>query len=275
MKEGPWVTKRQLKHELRQLGLSAGQTVMLHASVKKIGWIVGGPQTVLDAIFNLLTPDGTLMMLVSWEDNPYDLARWSEPRRHAYREECPAFDPASSRADRREMSILAEYLRSWPGSRRSRHPFGYAAVGKLAENLLQDEPLHYRNGPGSPLEKLCEVNGKVLLLGAPTASVTLLHYAEHVAQIPHKQIDRYTMPLLVDGVRTWVEFEEYDTTNGIVPWPTDYFHTIIEEYIAQDYGTQGTVGRASCYLFDAAHLTTYGVTWMEHHFTTDRGGHGG
>ncbi len=264
--EKTFVTKSKLISEIRDLGVSEGQAVMLHASVKNIGWIVGGPQIILEALLNILTPTGTLMMLVSWEDNPYDLDRWTEERRQAYLKECPAFDPMSSRADTREMGILTECLRSWPNSIRSCHPFGYSAVGELASYLIKHQQFQYREGAGSPLEKLCEVDGKVLLLGSPTAKVTLLHYAESIAQVPNKKIDRYKMPILQNGKRTWVEFEEYDTTHGIVPWSGDYFQTIVDEYIDKGHGVHGSVGMAQCYLFDAKELNNYSVDWMERNF---------
>jgi len=94
---------------------------MLHASVRAIGWIVGGPDTVLQALLDILTPEGTLMMYVGWEDSPYELAQWPEDRQRAYLEECPPFDPARSRAYRK-WGILTEYFRTWPGARRSDHP---------------------------------------------------------------------------------------------------------------------------------------------------------
>lgn len=62
---------------------------MLHASVKNVGWVVGGPDVVLDAILEVLTASGTLMMLASWEDNPYTLRHWAKERQEAYLQECP------------------------------------------------------------------------------------------------------------------------------------------------------------------------------------------
>lgn len=102
------VPKEQLEHDLRALGVAKGQAVRLHASVKAVGWVVGGPDTVLHALLNVLTPAGTLMMLASWEDNTYDLEHWPEAKREAYLASCPAFDPATSQADRREMGVFAE-----------------------------------------------------------------------------------------------------------------------------------------------------------------------
>ena len=208
MSKQPIVTKTQLSRDLKKLGLSAGQVVMLHASVKRIGWVVGGPDVVLDAILEILTSSGTLMMLASWEDNPYELAHWPRERQEAYLQECPAFDPQRSRADRREMGILTEYLRTRPNACRSRHPFSYVAVGERAKWITDEHPWQYRDGPGSPLAKLCEAAGYALLLGSPTGNVTLLHHAEHLADVPNKRIDRYRMPILQDGRCVWMDFEE-------------------------------------------------------------------
>ena len=64
------VTRAQLIQDLRGLGLEAGDVGMLHASVKAVGWVVGGPDVVLYAILEVLGEDGTLMMMVGWEDDP-------------------------------------------------------------------------------------------------------------------------------------------------------------------------------------------------------------
>jgi aminoglycoside 3-N-acetyltransferase len=87
---------------------------MFHASIKAAGWIVGGPDVVLHALRDVLGPEGTLLMMVGWEDHTYEMESWSEEKRRAYVRECPPFDPATSRAHR-EWSILTEYLRTTPG----------------------------------------------------------------------------------------------------------------------------------------------------------------
>ena len=260
------VTHSRLIADLTRLGLAPGQTVMLHASVKAIGWIVGGPDLVLEAILEVLGPEGTLMMLASWEDNPYELSCWPQEAQQAWLDEGPAYDPASSRADRREMGILTEYLRTRPGAVRSRHPFSYVALGRLAAHLTGDQPWQYRDGHGSPLEKLCAAGGKVLLLGSPLTNVTLLHYAEFLARVPDKHIDRYRMPVLIDDEKSWMDFEEFDTTSGIVDWPEDYFETIVKAYLEEDPSLIGRVGYGHAHLFDAADLCRFAVEWMELHF---------
>jgi aminoglycoside 3-N-acetyltransferase len=62
-KELPFITKSHLEADLHSLGLRPNQTILLHASIKSIGWIVGGPDTIIRAILDILAPNGTLMML--------------------------------------------------------------------------------------------------------------------------------------------------------------------------------------------------------------------
>ncbi len=265
--ELPIITRSRLVHDLRKLGVLPGQVIMLHASVKAIGWIVGGPDTVLQALLDILVPEGTLMMYVGWEDSPYEMAQWPEDRQRAYLEECPPFDPARSRAYRK-WGILTEYLRTWPGARRSDHPdASFAAVGSRARWITESHPLQYGYGPGSPLAKLCEAGGQVLLLGAPLNSITLLHYAEHLAKVPGKHVVRYKMPILRDGQRVLVEIEEFDTNQGIGGRDAgQYFETIAHKYLSSGKGRSGKVGAAQSYLFDAADLTEFAVQWMESTF---------
>jgi aminoglycoside 3-N-acetyltransferase len=265
--ELPLVTRSRLVGDFRALGVQPGQVVMLHASVRAVGWAVGGPDVVLHALREALGPDGTLMMMVGWEDNPYDLDSWPEDRRRAYLEECPPFDPATSRAHRK-WSILTEYLRTTPGARRSANPEkSVAAVGARAGWLTADHPLDYGFGPGSPLEKLCRAGGRVLLLGTPFESVTLLHHAECLADVPDKRVVRYRMPVLVDGQRRWVDVEEFDTCDGIRDWAGgDYFVAIVEAYLAAGHGKTGPVGAARSFAFDARELVRFGAAWMERTF---------
>jgi aminoglycoside 3-N-acetyltransferase len=246
---------------------------MLHVSVKAVGWIVGGPDVIIRALLDVLSPAGTLMMYVGWPDGTQEMECWPEDVRRLYFDECPPFDPATSRAVL-EWSILTEYLRTWPGACRSAHPeASVAAVGARAEWITADHPLQYGYGEGSPLAKLVDAGGKVLLLGAPFNSVTLLHYAECVARVPGKRVTRYRVPLLEAGKRVWKDVEEFDTTNGIVDWEgEDYFGIITREFVEEN-GTGAVshrVGHAETHLLDAGRLHRFGVAWMERNLVPSR-----
>ncbi|MDH7477379.1 MAG: aminoglycoside 3-N-acetyltransferase [Candidatus Bathyarchaeota archaeon] len=212
------------------------------------------------------------MMLASWEDSPwggpYKFAEWPEEWRKAYLEEFPPFDPATSRAHRK-WSILTEYLRTWPGAYRSTNPeASCVAVGAKAKWLTENHPLRYGYGPGSPFAKLCEAKGKVLLLGAPFGSITLLHYAEHLANVPNKLIIRYKVPILQNGKKVWVDVEEFDTCGNVLPNATEYFEAILREFLASGKGRSGKVGEAQSYLFDAAEFVSFAVQWLEKKYGT-------
>ena len=267
------VTHGQLLGDLRALGVRPGDTLMLHASVRALGWIVGGPRVVLAALLDLLTPDGTLLMLASWEGHPYGMQDWSAATRATWRAACPPFDPATSPADHRELSILAKYLRTWPGARRSDHPLApFVAVGARAEELTALHPWHYGHGPDGPLARFCAADGEVLLLGASLSNITLLHHAEHLAAIPDKRVDRYERPVLRDGARVWVTVEEYDTTDGIADFGEEEpFAAIGRDFLAMGAGRRGPVGATEGTLLPAAALVRFGVRWLEtHHRNPER-----
>lgn len=240
---------------------------MLHASVSAIGWVVGGPDVVLQAILDVIGPEGTLMMYVGWEEDRYLTLALEQGLGEAYFTECPPFDPQRSRANRK-WSILTEYLRTWPGACRSDHPeASVAAVGAKAKWITENHPLHYPYGPGSPLAKLCEAEGKVLLLGAPLNTLTILHHAETLARVPNKRLMRYKMPMLREGKKVWVEIEDIDTSRGVFDWKGgDYFEAIAREYLASGKGRTARVGAAESYLFDAAGLVRFAIGWMERMF---------
>jgi len=261
------VTREQIAVDVRQLGVAAGDTVMLHAAVGSIGWIVGGPDRILEAILAALGEAGTLMMYAGWDGSPYDVTLGAPELPEPLKVAWPPYDPRTARAVR-EWGVLSEYLRTWAGTRRSDHPdSSFVAIGRRAEELTADHPLQYGMGPGSPLAKLCEVGGKVLLLGSPLANVTLLHHAEHLADVSEKEIVRYWAPILRDGKKDWVQIEEF-CTEGCLPWfgPIDLFEAILRDYVQTGHGTVGHVGAAKSYLFEAADLVAFAVEWIEGRF---------
>jgi aminoglycoside 3-N-acetyltransferase len=271
--ELPLVTERRLARDLESLGLRSGSILMCHASLRAIGWVVGGPDSVLRAARAALGPDGTLSMYVGWGDGTYDLASLPADAQRTLLDECPAFDAQTSRAAWRDLGLLTECLRTTPGARRSAHPeASVAAIGVNAGWLTEDHPLQYGFGPGSPFARLVEARGDVLLLGSPRGAVTMLHYAEHLARIPEKRIVKYRSPILVHGERRWVDVEELDTVRGIAPWHRpDYFEDLVDAYLARGHGRTGLVGAAQSHLFDAADLSAFAVRWMEDNLVRPQG----
>jgi aminoglycoside 3-N-acetyltransferase len=254
----PPFTRASLAADLRELGVAPGEIVMVHAGLRRVGPVVGGVNTVVGALLDVVGASGTLVAYADWESGVDD---WDDPR---VADAIPVFDKRIARAAR-DHGIFAETLRTWPGTVRSDHPdAGIVALGARAEELCADHPLQYGYGEGSPFAKLVALSAKIVMLGAPLDTITLLHHAEHVARIPGKRIVRYRRKLLHDGIPSWVEIEEFDTANPVVDGvPDDFFGRIAADYLAAGHGTRGLVGRAESAVLDAAGLHRFAVRWLE------------
>src|SRR5579885_1212807 len=206
------ITKSDLRADLEQLGIQAGDLVMVHSSYKAIGSVMGGPTVVIQALLEVLGAAGTLMMYVGWEDIPDFIGDLPADLQQRYLAEHPPFDPAIARAVR-DHGIIAECLRTWPGAERSANPeASMVAVGARAHELVAEHPRDYGYGAGPPLARLVAWQGKVLMLGAPLDTITLLHHAEFLARLRHKAMVHYRYPALRDGQTVWVEVEDYNTS---------------------------------------------------------------
>ncbi|MEU9795669.1 aminoglycoside 3-N-acetyltransferase [Streptomyces sparsogenes] len=267
--DGP-VTRGRLGRDLAALGLGEGDVVMFHTRMSALGYVAGGAQTVIDALRDVVGTRGTLMVTCGWNDAPpYDFVTWPQAWQDALRAEHPAYDPALSEADHNN-GRLPEALRRRPGAVRSRHPdVSFAALGAAAEELMADHPWDDPHGPDSPLARLVAHGGRVLMLGAPLDTMTLLHHCEALAEAPGKRFVDYEQPLLVEGRRVWRRFHDIDSEEGafdysaVVPEGRDAFEVIVRDMLAAGIGRRGRVGAAESHLFDAPRVVEYATAWLE------------
>jgi aminoglycoside 3-N-acetyltransferase len=254
-------TRRILRADLEALGLRQGDAVLVHAALRKVGPILGGPDALIGALCDAVGSEGTVLAYTDWQGQDEHFAD------RALRPDIPAFDPLTSRSIR-DNGAFPELLRTTPGARRSASPgASCAAIGGRADWFVADHALDYGYGTQSPFGKLVAAQGKTLLLGAPLDTTTLLHHAEHLADIPDKHIRRYETPILVDGQVVWREFEEFDTAEPVVDGlPDDYFATIVTDYLASGKGARGNVGDAPSVLVGAADIVLFAVSWLETRF---------
>lgn len=250
-------TRRSLAADLVALGLEPGDAVLVHAALRKVGPILGGPDTLIDAILDVIGPKGTLLGYCDWQMPEEALDRPD------LRDEAPPFDPATSRS-MRENGSFPELLRTRPGTVRSANPgASCTALGGRAEWFVADHPLDYGYGADSPFGKLVATGGKTLLVGAPRDTMTLLHHAEQMANIPNRRPIRFEAPILVDGRTVWRWFEEFDTSNPPAGLPEDYFGTIVTEFLDTGRGRTGNVGFAPSVLVRADEIVPFAVDWIE------------
>jgi aminoglycoside 3-N-acetyltransferase len=253
------VTRSRLVADLTRLGVRNGTVAMVHASLSSLGWVVGGSQTVVEALLTCLGPEGTLCAQASWEDIPFGHATWPDEWRAAYEAEFPPFDPELSAAAPYE-GRLAERIRTWPGAHRSANPAtGITAIGAHAAELTAAHRLDDGFGPGTPYARIVAAGGQVVLLGAPLRTISLLHHAESIARAP-KRWTTYRLPLQSG----WTAIRELDVWNGVYPdAPLD---AIAKAALAAGVGCRGRVGAARAHLFPADRLTQFAVAWLERGF---------
>lgn len=252
--------------DLQRLGVRAGDTVMVHASLRAVGPTERRAAGLIEALGRAVGASGTLMMVLGAHSDLTWVNDLPEDQRAARLEGTEPFDALHTPADR-DVGTLAEIFRRHPGTRVSDHPEGrFAALGHAAEDLLRDAPWDDYYGPGSPLERLVEQDGKVLRLGANPDSVTLLHYAEFLTDVPDKRrARRHRLVLTSTGAEVRV-VDSLDDNNGIADYPAeDYFAAIVKAYLATGRARTGRVGGAASELIRSREIVPFGVAWMNEH----------
>jgi aminoglycoside 3-N-acetyltransferase len=242
---------------------------MVHTRMRELGWVLGGPETVVQALVDVVGPGGTIMAYAGWDQDPYHLPDWPADVAEAALAELPPFDPDLSEANR-DHGRVPERIRTWPGAVRGPHPeASMVAIGSEARWLVAPHPNDDAYADGTPFARLREAGGDVLVLGAPLGTITLLHHAEALADIDDKRRVQYGMPVLEEGATVWRTFNDIDTSAGAFDYGSvdgDPFEVIALDALAAGVGRSGRVANSTSYLFPADDLVRYAVKWLEERF---------
>jgi aminoglycoside 3-N-acetyltransferase len=259
-----YATRSSLGEDVRRLGVKRGDTVLLHAALGKVGPILGGPDALANAVLDVVGPDGTMMVYAGWETLHYELLDEAGRMPPAWRDHVPGFDVETARAVRIH-GVIAEIVRTLPGARRSANPgASMAAIGKWADWITADHPQDYGYGEGSPLAKLVERDGRVLMVGAPRSKMTLVDHAEHIARIPDKKTVRVEIPFASPAGAQWRLIEEFETDEPVHDaLPDNHIEQIVTAYADNIGAEEGLVGRAPSLLVDARPFVAFAVEWLE------------
>ncbi len=162
------ISKQTLVDDFKKIGIKNGDSVLVHSSMSKIGFVEGGAETVINALSETVGEGGTLLF-------PSFSAKG---RNKTYLEEHPYFDIKNTPS---QMGIITECFRKSTNVFRSFHPTdSVCAKGRLAEyytNTHYDQLTPYNEN--SPFRKLCSMNGKILMLGTTlNGACTNLHTLE-------------------------------------------------------------------------------------------------
>ena len=257
---GP-VTPVWLKSDLETLGLEPGMTVIVHSALSSIGWLCGGIQTLITTLMEIVRPYGNIVMPAhsgdlsdpsGWEDPPVPESWWD-----TIRETMPGFDPDITPT--KGIGVVAELFRTLPDVVRSYHPqVSFAVWGEDCIEITRGHGLEYGLGETSPLARIYDRDGYVLLLGAEHESNTSLHLAEIRAQFQKKKTIQCGSPVIVEGHRRWKQYEDID-------YCSDDFELLGRDFL-RDYKNEvkvGTVGYAKSQLFSQRLCVDYAVKWFE------------
>lgn len=180
---------RSLVEQLQALGVVEGGVLLVHTSFRAVRPVEGGPRGLITALIGALGPQGTLVM-PSWPEDANQL-----------------FDPKVTQSAP-DLGVVAQEFWHLPGARRTSHVQSFAALGPQAEYILHDPlplPPHI---PESPVGRVHELDGQVLLLGVNHDADTTIHLAEVLARVPYGHY--HSCMAIVDGKPTRVEYLEND-----------------------------------------------------------------
>jgi len=244
-------TLNSLCRDLFDLGLRADMTVMVHSSLGRVGWTVGGAVTVIRALLEALGAAGTLVMPAesprvsdpsTWDD-PRVLPEWYE----TIRENLPVFDPLTTPTT---MGAIPEAFRTFPGTQRSNHPLvSVCANGRHAEEITKQHALEFCEGRGTPFEKLYDLDACTLLLGVGFNRCSSLHYAESL--VPNRRTTLSRFPIVQNGERVWVEKPDMAYDNGV------HFSVVGKQFAEAREVRAGRVGNADALLFSTRDLVDF------------------
>jgi aminoglycoside 3-N-acetyltransferase len=250
-------TVRTLSADLRSLGVTSGDVLMLHTSFKSLGYVAGGTQAAVEALLAVLGPDGTLVVPTHTSENS-DPANWQHPPVPpawwpVIRDETPAFDPL--RTPSRWMGAIAETVRTWPGARRSDHPqVSVAALGADADEIVREHRLDDALGEHSPLGAIYRLDGKVLLLGCGHGSNTSLHLSEWRQDSPPRDVEGAVVRQ-PDGTGRWTTWTDVVTGEELFDRLGADFEAAVDISI-------GPVGNATARLMSQRALVDFGTGWI-------------
>ncbi|MFC4411754.1 aminoglycoside N(3)-acetyltransferase [Chungangia koreensis] len=254
-------SKETIKNDLTELNIRPGDSLIVHSSMKSIGWLAGGAQAVIEALMETITKEGTIVMPAQSAENsdpmywmlPPVPEDWHQPIRDTW----PAYDPHLTPL--RGMGKIAECFHRHPETIRSPHPaHSFMAWGKHAEEWMKEHPLEESFSEKSPLGKMIEEDVKLLLIGVGYDSCTALHLSEYRQE--KITFSPQGAAMMINGKREWKTYEMADVDSDRFPEIGEAFETAHPEAFHT-----GKIGQADVKLIQMKPLVEYGTTWLNEH----------
>jgi len=163
----------ELTAQIGELGVTASGVLLVHTSFSRIGPVENGPLGLIQTLRAVLGPNGTLVMpsMSDDDDHPFD------PRR------TPCLG----------NGIVADTFWRQPGVLRSDSPHAFAAIGPEASRITAEHPLDVPHGLNSPVGRVYDLDGQILLLGVGHDANTTIHLAEALAGVRYRRMKSVTI----------------------------------------------------------------------------------
>lgn len=228
-------TKESLIEQLKNMGLCGNETILIHSSMKAIGNVEGGADTVLDALMDFFHNGLLLLPTHTWKN---------------VNEDNPVFDPKNTESC---VGLLTNMFMKREGVIRSLHPtHSMAGYGKCARDYLSGE--ENATTPCMPhgcYDRLRENNGRILLIGVGHERNTFIHSVEELLNVPNRlaSVPMKLSIVLPDGsVKKSYMRKHY---NANQPHISDDFVKMTDAYYELNAAVKCAFGDAKCILCDA------------------------
>jgi len=255
--QGDLITKADLIEHLKEIGIRKGMVVYVQSSLEYFSYICGGNRVLIEALQEVITYEGCIVTSSFSKRNKdplnRDIHKFQPYQIEVVRDAMPPFSKKLTPSNNK----FANQMMHHDGVYRSNHPtHSFLAWGKYAKLICDKQPLHFSLSKDSPLGKLCELNGYILLLGikyegADIFKVSRINDSDTPIRIVSSPIERR-------GKKSFISMLEYE-------YKEKNLHEIRQMLEERQIVKETFIGNARCRLFSAKEAWTLSNGYFQTH----------
>ena len=245
------VSKDDLIHKFSQLGIKRGDTLLVHASLSSLGYVVGGAEALYLALREVIGIEGTIVV-PSQTVEISDPASWQYPRvpdewHTVIRDAMPAYSKKLSYG--KAMGAFSQFIGILPNSIRSNHPmYSFTAIGEKASEIIGQDSFDFPFGDKSTLGRMYSIGAKVLMIGTDFETNTSLHLAENRL---NREVIHEKSKILTENGEKWISFKNIE-----LDIYDDYLE-VQKNFMEQYTVNHISINESNVYLFDMKECVDY------------------
>ena len=250
------ITKDFLIDKFSQLGINQGDTLLVHASLSSLGYVVGGAEALFLALREVIGDQGTIVV-PSQTVEISDPASWQYPPvpqewHDVICDAMPAYSKNLSYS--KAMGAFSQFIGILPNSIRSNHPmYSFTAIGEKASEIVDQDTFDFPFGEESPLARMYSIGAKVLMIGTDFETNTSIHLAENRL---NREVIHEKSKILTKDREKWISFKNIE-----LDIYDDYLE-IQKNFMEQYTVNPISINESNVYLFDMKEC----VDFAEHYY---------